>query len=54
MKIGIIGAGHIDATLAGLLVRVDHQVAIANSRGPDTLEELVAELGEPAQAMTAF
>ena len=53
MKIGIIGAGHIGATLARLFVGVDHQLAIANSRGPDTLEELVAELGKRAQATTA-
>ena len=53
MRIGIIGAGHIGGTLAQLFVRVGHQLAIANSRGPDTLEELVAELGERAQATTA-
>ncbi len=53
MKIGIIGVGHIGGTLARLFVGVDHQLAIANSSGPDTLEELVAELGERAQATTA-
>ena len=53
MKIGFIGAGHIGATLAGSLLASDHQLAIGNSRGPDTLTELVAELGERAQATTA-
>ena len=53
MRIGIIGAGHIGGTLAQLFVRVGHQLAIGNSRGPDTLEALVAELGERAQATTA-
>ncbi len=53
MEIGIIGAGRIGSTLARLFVGVDHQVAIANSRGPDTLEELVTELGEHARATTA-
>jgi predicted dinucleotide-binding enzyme len=53
MRIGIIGAGHIGGTLARLFVRAGHQVGISNSRGPDTLQDAVAELGEGAQAMTA-
>jgi 8-hydroxy-5-deazaflavin:NADPH oxidoreductase len=53
MKIGIIGAGKIGSTLAGLFVAAGHQVAISNSRGPDTLADLVAQLGGGAQAMTA-
>jgi predicted dinucleotide-binding enzyme len=53
MKIGIIGAGHIGATLAGHFARAGHEVAIANSRGPKTLRDLVHELGPHAQAMTA-
>src|SRR4051812_50174817 len=50
MKIGIIGAGHIGSTLAAHLTRAGHDVAIANSRGPETLQDLIAELGERAQA----
>lgn len=50
MKIGIIGAGHIGATVAKLFVEAGHEIAIANSRGAETLRELVAELGERAQA----
>jgi 8-hydroxy-5-deazaflavin:NADPH oxidoreductase len=51
MKIGIIGAGNIGSNAARLFVRAGHDVAIANSRGPDTLSELVAELGEYSRAM---
>ena len=52
MDIGIIGAGHIGATLARLLVGAGHRVAIANSRGPETLTDLVADLGARAHAAT--
>jgi predicted dinucleotide-binding enzyme len=52
MKIGIIGVGKIGGTLARHLVRVGHEVAVANSRGPETLRDLVDELGEKARAMT--
>jgi predicted dinucleotide-binding enzyme len=52
MKIGIIGAGHIGATAARLFVDAGHEVAIANSRGPETLTELVASLGPAARAAT--
>ena len=37
MKIGIIGAGHIGGTLARRLVAAGHDVAVSNSRGPETL-----------------
>ena len=53
MRIGIIGAGHIGGTLARLFVSVGHEVAVSNSRGPETLEGLVTELGDRARAMTA-
>jgi predicted dinucleotide-binding enzyme len=52
MKIGIIGAGHIGSALARLFVNADHEVAIANSRGPETLEDLAAELGDNATTGT--
>jgi predicted dinucleotide-binding enzyme len=50
VKIGIIGAGHIGSTVAKLFVEAGHEIAIANSRGAETLRDLVAELGERAQA----
>ncbi len=53
MRIGIIGAGHIGGTLASHFVRVGHEVAVSNSRGPETLKDVAAGLGEQAQAMTA-
>jgi 8-hydroxy-5-deazaflavin:NADPH oxidoreductase len=51
VKIGIIGAGMIGGTLARRLVTLGHDVAIANSRGPDTIRELAADAG--ATAVTA-
>ncbi|HNP74263.1 MAG TPA: NAD(P)-binding domain-containing protein [Kouleothrix sp.] len=52
MRIGIIGAGHIGATLARLLVGAGHEVAISNSRGPESLAGLVGALGAGAHAAT--
>lgn len=52
MNIGIIGAGHIGATAAKLFVQAGHRVAISNSRGPDTLQSLVQEMGAGATAAT--
>ena len=51
MRIGIIGAGHIGGTLAELFVGAGHEVAVSNSRGPETLTGLVEELGGRVQAM---
>jgi predicted dinucleotide-binding enzyme len=53
MKIGIIGAGHIGANAARLFLQAGHEIAIANSRGAETLKDLVAELGENAKAAGA-
>jgi predicted dinucleotide-binding enzyme len=50
--IGLIGAGHIGGQLARLAVRHGYNVVISNSRGPDTLAGLVAELGAHARAGT--
>ena len=50
MKIGIVGSGKIGATLARLWVDQGHELALANRRGPETLGDLVAELGEHARA----
>lgn len=52
MKIGILGAGNIGATAARLFIAAGHEVAISNSRGPESLKDLGRELGSRAQAMT--
>jgi predicted dinucleotide-binding enzyme len=52
MQIGIIGSGRIGGTLAELWARAGHQIAIANSRGPESLKELVERLGPSAKAMS--
>ena len=51
--IGLIGAGHIGSQLARLAVANGYNVVISNSRGPETLADLVAELGPKARAATA-
>jgi hypothetical protein len=50
--IGLIGAGNIGSQLARLAVAHDDDVVISNSRGPETLTALVAELGPHAPAAT--
>ena len=52
MKIGIIGAGNIGGNAAKLFAKAGHKIAIANSRGPETLADLVNEIGENAKAVT--
>src|SRR6478735_5047095 len=51
--IGLIGSGHIGSTVARLAVAAGHDVVLSNSRGPETLADLVAELGDRARAATA-
>ena len=50
--IGIIGAGHIGTALAQGLIDLGHDVVISNSRGPESLAPLIAELGPKAKAAT--
>jgi predicted dinucleotide-binding enzyme len=45
MKIGIIGAGNIGANAARLFAEAGHEVAISNSRGPETLGDLASGIG---------
>ena len=52
--IGIIGAGRIGSQIARLAVANGYNVVISNSRGPDTLSTLIAELGPKARAATAI
>ena len=51
--IGIIGAGRIGSQIARLAIENDYNVVISNSRGPETLSALIAELGPKARAATA-
>src|SRR6476620_4227654 len=51
--IGLIGAGNIGSTVAKLAVDAGYDVVLSNSRGPETLTELVSELGDRARAGTA-
>jgi len=57
--LGLIGSGRIGGTVARLAVAAGYDVVLSNSRGPETLEELVDELGprartaHPAQAAEA-
>ena len=41
MKIGILGSGHIGKTLALKLAAAGHEVKVANSRGPDTIDPAI-------------
>ncbi|MGH9394108.1 MAG: NADPH-dependent F420 reductase [Terriglobales bacterium] len=48
MKIGIIGAGRIGGTLTRRFAALGHEVAVANSRGPESLAGLAGETGARA------
>src|SRR3954468_21472839 len=50
--IGLIGAGHIGAQVARLAIAQGYKVVISNSRGPESLADLVSELGPNARAAT--
>ncbi|NHA69548.1 NADPH-dependent F420 reductase [Phycicoccus flavus] len=50
--IGLIGAGNIGSTVARLAVDAGYDVVLSNSRGPETLADLVADLGPRARAAT--
>lgn len=50
MEIGILGSGNIGGNAARLFAKAGHHVRIANSRGPESLKALIAEIGENAQA----
>ncbi len=51
--LGLIGSGNIGGAVAGLAVAAGNDVVLSNSRGPETLTGLVAELGPKASAGTA-
>lgn len=50
--LGIIGSGNIGSAVARLAVAAGMNVVIANSRGPESLQDLVSELGPLARAGT--
>ena len=52
MKIGTIGAGEVALGFAQYLLQHGHEVYLSNSRGPESLTEIVASLGEGAHAAT--
>ncbi|NYF11484.1 hypothetical protein HDC94_002640 [Leifsonia sp. AK011] len=49
---GIIGSGNIGSNVARAVIAHGHDVVISNSRGPESLIDLVAELGPKARAAT--
>ena len=53
VKVGIIGSGNIGSTVARLALAAGHEVVLSNSRCPDSLRALAAELGDRARAATA-
>ncbi|MFD1545605.1 NADPH-dependent F420 reductase [Nonomuraea guangzhouensis] len=50
--LGLIGSGMIGSSVARLAVAAGLEVVLSNSRGPETLADLVADLGEQARAAT--
>ncbi|MFC5753648.1 NADPH-dependent F420 reductase [Actinomadura rugatobispora] len=50
--IGIVGSGLVGGSVARLAVDAGHRVVLSNSRGPESLAELVQELGPLARAGT--
>jgi predicted dinucleotide-binding enzyme len=51
-SVGIIGAGRLGKAMARTALRAGRQVVIANSRGPGSLESVVAALGDGVSAGT--
>ncbi len=50
---GFIGSGNIGSTVARLAIAAGHDVIMSNSRGPETLADLVSDLGPRARAADA-
>ncbi|WP_022893406.1 NADPH-dependent F420 reductase [Agromyces subbeticus] len=51
--IGIIGAGEVGSQIARAAIANSYEIVIANSRGPETLNGLIDELGRRARAASA-
>ena len=52
MKIGFLGAGNVTRTFDRHLINAGHTIVVSNSRGPETLADFCADLGEHAIAGT--
>jgi predicted dinucleotide-binding enzyme len=52
MRIAIVGAGMFGGTAARLFAQAGHEVALSNSRGPETLRALAEEIGPNARPDT--
>jgi 8-hydroxy-5-deazaflavin:NADPH oxidoreductase len=52
MKIGFLGAGNVTRTFGRHLINAGHTIVVSNSRGPETLADVVADLGPGAVAGT--
>ena len=52
MEIGTIGAGAFAHAFAKRALKAGHKVKLSNSRGPDSLREIVNRLGRGAMAAT--
>src|SRR5438093_7087824 len=52
MEIGTIGAGSFAQAFAKRALKASHKVKLSNSRGPDSLREIVNQLGPGAMAAT--
>jgi predicted dinucleotide-binding enzyme len=52
MEIGTIGAGDFAQAFAKRVLKSGHQVKLSNSRGPESLREIINQLGPGAKAVT--
>jgi len=52
MKFGMIGAGTLSQAIAGHVVKAGHDVVFSNSRGPQSLADVVDRFGPHASAGT--
>jgi len=52
MRVGFLGAGTLTKTIGRHLINAGHEIIVSNSRDPETLTELVADLGPSATAGT--
>jgi 8-hydroxy-5-deazaflavin:NADPH oxidoreductase len=51
-SVRLIGSGLVAQTIAGAAIEAGHQVKFSNSRGPDSLKDLVSQFGDKASAGT--